>query len=180
VSLFGGDALSPERFAQRTSQPVLGASLLLVAPTGQYDSSRLVNIGSNRWAFKPELGFAYPAGRFSLEAYGGLWFFTDNNNYLGGSRRSQESLTAWQAHVSYSFRRSLWLAADATHYSGGRTRTNDVPAANRQENTRVGLTLSVPLRAEQSIKIAWSRGTTVRFGGDFEEVSIAWQAAWLD
>jgi hypothetical protein len=55
-----------------------------------------------------------------------------------------------------------------------------VPAANRQENTRVGLTLSLPLRAEQSLKIAWSRGTTVRFGGDFQEVSIAWQMAWLD
>jgi hypothetical protein len=149
-------------------------------PTGQYDSTRLVNIGSNRWALKPEIGFAYPAGRFVFETYAGVWLFGDNNDYLGGSRRSQDPLRVWQAHVSYSFKPGLWLAADGTYYAGGRTRTNGVPAGNRQENTRVGLTLSVPIRAEQSIKISWSRGMTVRFGGDFREVMIVWQRAWLD
>jgi hypothetical protein len=180
INLIGGDALSPERFAQRKSRPVLGASLLVVAPTGQYDSSRLVNIGSNRWAFKPELGFSYPAGRFFLEAYAGVWLFRDNTDYFGGSRRSQDPLTTWQAHVSYTFRRNAWIAADATHYAGGRTQTDGISARDQQSNTRVGLTVSLPLRDAQSIKLAWSRGTTVRFGGNFQKVSVAWQRAWLD
>ena len=179
VSLFGGPALTPEEFARRTPHPVVGASVVVVAPTGQYDGTHLINIGSNRWAFKPEIGVSYPIGRFFVEGYAGVWLFTDNDDYLGGSRRSQDPLATFQAHVSYTVRRGLWIAADATHYSGGRTQTNDVQRSNRQSNTRVGLTLSLPLEQGQSLKLVWSEGTTVRFGGDFRTLSIAWQRAWL-
>src|SRR5262249_5476300 len=92
TNLLGGPALSPREFAQRRPGTTLGASLVVIAPTGQYDPSKLVNIGANRWSFKPELGFSYPAGRWFIELYGGAWLFTENGDFFGGSVRHQEPL----------------------------------------------------------------------------------------
>ena len=179
VNLLGGPALSPEEFSQRPLTTTLGASLRVVAPTGQYDSSRLINLGSNRWAFKPEIGVSHPVGRWFLEAYAGVWLFTDNPDYLG-SRRTQDPMPSVQAHVSYTFRRALWLSLDATHYEGGRTHVGGVARADRKANTRLGLTLSIPLSPRQSLKVGWSDGASVRTGDDFSTVAVAWQYAWFD
>jgi hypothetical protein len=151
-----------------------------VAPVGEYNPQKLINIGTNRWAFKPELGIAHPIGRWFLEGYAGVWLFTDNDNFFGGQHREQDPLASFQAHVSYTFRPRLWVAFDATHYSGGRTTLNGVPSDNRQANLRVGLTLSVPAGARQSVKLSWSEGAATRIGGDFTSIGIAWQYAWFD
>jgi len=180
LNLFGIPALSPAEFAERKPDTALGASLVIIAPTGSYDPSRLINIGTNRWAFKPELGLSVPVGNWFLEAYGGVWFFTTNTDYYGDTHRSQEPMASFQAHVSYTFRRGLWLAADATYYRGGETSVDGSDQNDRKANTRVGLTLAVPLTVHQSIKLAWSDGVLVRFGGSFNTLSLAWQYAWFD
>jgi len=180
LNLFGIPALSPAEFAQHPAQTALGASLVIVAPTGDYDSSRLINLGTNRWAFKPELGLSYPIGHWFLEAYGGIWFFTTNTEYYGDTQRSEQPLASFQAHVSYTFRRGLWLAADATYYRGGQTSVDGRDQDDRQANTRIGLTLAVPVTQHQSIKLAWSDGVVVRFGGSFNTLTLAWQYAWFD
>jgi len=163
----------------RQSRPLVGASLTLIAPTGQYDSSRLINIGSNRWSFKPEIGMALPRGRWLLETSLGAWFYTDNDAFLGGRRREQESIAAVQVHVSYSFRPGWWIAASATYYRGGRTTVDGIENDDLQGNSRVGAVLSAPLTAHQSLKLAWSGGVSTRFGGDFDTWSVFWQYAWV-
>jgi hypothetical protein len=163
----------------RQSRPLVGASLTLIAPTGQYDSSRLINIGSNRWSFKPEIGMALPRGRWLLETSLGAWFHTDNDAFLGGRRREQESIAAVQVHVSYSFRPGWWIAASATYYRGGRTTVDGIENDDLQGNSRVGAVLSAPLTAHQSLKLAWSGGVSTRFGGDFDTWSVFWQYAWV-
>src|SRR6185436_673573 len=69
ANLLGGPALPPREFAQRRHRTTLGASVVVVAPTGQYDPEKLINVGTNRWAFKPELGLSCPAGRWFVELY---------------------------------------------------------------------------------------------------------------
>jgi hypothetical protein len=180
INLIGGEALTPHDFARRKPQTSLGTSLVVVAPTGEYDGTKLINIGANRWAFKPEIGLSHPLDRWFFEAYAGVWFFTANDDYYGGTRREQEYVTALQAHVSYTFRPQLWLAGDVTYYRGGRTSIDGVSNANLQENLRMGLTLSVPLTGSQSLKLSWSDGTSTRIGGDFTTYALAWQYAWFD
>jgi hypothetical protein len=181
VNLFGNAALKPAEFARTRPRPIVGASLTVVPPTGQYYPSKLINLGANRWAVKPELGISYPAGRWTIEGYGGVWFFTENDEfYTGASLRQQDRVIALQGHVSYSLRPQLWLAFNGTWYSGGTTTIDQIKNADLQRNSRVGGTMSFPLSRGHSLKVTYSTGATTRLGTDFNTVAVAWQYAWLN
>lgn len=179
-NLIGGPALSPADFARHKPQTTLGASLTVSMPTGEYHSDKLINVGNNRWAIKTELGLSHPVGHWLFEAYAGVWLFGDNDNFRGGQRREQDPLTSVQAHVSYTFRPRLWLAADATSYDGGRTSVNGVDSGVRQSNSRAGATFSLPLGKTQSVKFSWNKGATTRIGSDFTTYGITWQWTIID
>ena len=180
INFFGHRALAPAEFGRRDDVFSGGASLTVIAPTGQYDGSRLINVGSNRWAFKPELGVSHPIGRWFTEASAGAWVFSDNDDFFGAHRRAQEPLAVYQLHAGYNFRRGLWLAGDFGRYIGGRTSVDGAPKEDEQHNSRVGLTLSLPVAAGWSAKLGYSKGTVVRAGGDYRIASIALQYRWLD
>ena len=89
----------------------------MTAPSGQYNSAKLINLGTNRWSFKPEVGVSVPTGRWEFDGYVGVWLFARNNDFFpGGRTRSQDPLIALQGHASYTIRPRLWLAVDATWY----------------------------------------------------------------
>ena len=56
MNFVGAPALTAEEFGNYRQDFILGASLRIGVPLGQYDDDRLVNIGSNRWSLKPEIG----------------------------------------------------------------------------------------------------------------------------
>ena len=179
VNVLGGPALTPKEFASHRPDTIVGLSLAVVPPTGQYDPTKLINIGSNRWSVKPQLGVSKTIGPWYLEFYGGVWFFTNNTDFFGGSVREQDPLGAFQAHVSYTFKPRLWLAANATFYTGGRTTLNGVDKADVQSNSRLGVTLGVPLGRRSSLKVAWATGFTTRVGADFDTIGVALQTVWF-
>lgn len=180
MGLVGAPALTPGEFARREPATSMGASLTVIAPTGQYTPSRLINIGSNRWAFKPEIGISHPIGKWLVEGSAGVWLYTDNAEFLGGQRRSQAPLSVLQFHAGYTFRPGLWLAADAGVYAGGETKLDGIAKQDRQENTRYGLTLSLPVTRDWSAKLSWSKGLVTRAGGDYKAVSLTLQYRWFD
>jgi hypothetical protein len=179
INLLGGPALSPKEFSQREPQATLGASLSVVAPLGQYDPAKLINLGTNRWAYKPELGFSQPAGKWIFEVYAGVWLFQTNDNFFGGQVREQHSLASYQAHVVYTFRQNLWAAVDYTYYSGGSTVVDGRAMNDRQGNSRGGMTVSLPVSKEQTVKLSWAQGVSTRIGSSFETFSLTWQYFWL-
>ncbi|MFM0337082.1 transporter [Paraburkholderia fungorum] len=180
ANLLGDPALSPAEFVRRVPSTVLGVSLVVVAPTGQYTPARLINIGANRWSFKPEIGLSQPFGNWFMDAAAGVWLFTDNDDFFGGHRRGQDPMPTFQWHGGYTWRPGLWLAADVTYFTGGRTSVNGVEDQDVQLSARYGLTLSVPLAAKWSAKLAWSRGLVTRVGGNFQTVSVALQYRWFN
>jgi len=180
ANLVGGAALTPSEFARREPTTTLGTSLLVIAPTGDYNSSHLINIGSNRWAFRPEIGISQPIGNWFAEADAGAWVFTDNTNFFRGHVRSQDPTWEFQAHAGYNFRRGLWLAGDITYYVGGETSINGISGHDAQANSRYGLTLSIPVADGLSVKLAWSTWLTTRSGGKFETVGVTLQYRWFD
>jgi len=178
VNLVGNPAMRAREFAKAPRRTIVGASVTVTAPSGQYDQTKLINLGTNRWAFKPEAGVSVPLGRWDLDAYVGAWLFTRNPDfYPGGLTRSQDPVVAFQAHVSYTFKPRLWLAVDSTWYSGGDAQVEDGPPSGAFNNSRLGATLSLPVGQRHSFKASYSSGVAVRTGTDFRTVAVAWQ--WL-
>jgi hypothetical protein len=173
--------LSAPEFARVERPTILGVSVTVIPPIGQYDRTRLINLGANRWAFKPEIGFSRLVRRkWTIEGYAGVWMATANDEfYPGESRRTQRAITALQGHVSYTARPRLWIAGDATWYSGGRTTVDGVEKGDLQRNSRVGVTVSLPIARQQSLKVSGSSGATTRVGSDFRTIAVAWQVSWL-
>lgn len=180
MNLAGNPAMRTREFAKAPRKTIVGTSVTVTAPSGQYDGARLINLGTNRWSFKPEVGVSVPKGRWDVDAYLGVWLFTTNTDYFtGGLERSQDPLLALQGHVSYSFRPRLWLAIDATWYGGGDARVEGGAPVQSQNNSRIGATLAVPVTRGQSFKIAYNTGLAIRTGTDFRTVSVGWQWLWL-
>jgi hypothetical protein len=181
ANLWGAPALKAADFAKAPPRTTIGTSLTVAAPIGQYDGHKLINLGTNRWAFKPEIGVSHPVGRWHVDGYAGLWLFTSNDSfYPGESLRAQKPIVALQGHVSRGFARRAWAAVDATWYSGGRVRVDGGAPTQRQNNARLGATLAVPVGGRQSVKIAFSTGASTRTGADFNTLAVAWQILWID
>jgi len=181
VLLLGSPAATVEELMKAENNIILGASLTLITPTGQFFPDKLINIGTNRWSFKPEIGLSYPiTQKWFFDFYAGVWFFTDNSSfYPGKSVRSQNPLGSFQAHLSYNVNPLMWAALDLTYYTGGQSSVNDVYNNDVQNNVRVGATLNVPLSRRNSIKLAYSTGAIIRFSANFSTLSIAWQTAFF-
>lgn len=177
VNFFGAPPLTMEEFKTYKQDIIVGGTLEVTAPLGQYDSSKLLNIGTNRWSIKPEIGISKALGRLTLELSTAVTIFTRNDDFLGGQTFEQAPLYSAQGHIVYEFLPGLWGALDATYYTGGRTTTNGIDG-ERQENARAGMTLSFPVNRYNSIKLYGSSGFYSRTGTDFDALGIALQVRW--
>jgi hypothetical protein len=182
VLVAGAPAMTLQQLAKASRKPLVGLSLTATAPTGQYYPQKFINLGTNRWGFKPEIALSYPLGRKWLaDAYAAVWLFTSNDSfYPGTAGRKQDRVGALQGHLSYSFTPRTWIAFDATTYRGGQATVNGAKVGERLTSTRVGATLAFPVGSRHGIKIAYSTGAIVRFGANFDSFSIGWQTAWVD
>ena len=187
VNLVGGPALEPGEWVKWQQKTLIGASLKVAIPVGQYDETLLINLGSNRWAFKPEVGFSHRVGNWIVDAYGALWFFTknpeffSNNVYYAGTRsQTQDPIAVAELHLSYDVRPRLWVSLDGNFWHGGKTTVNGVEnPSTLQKSSRVGVTASIPLTTHQAVKLGFAEGAYARFGGDYSIVSAAWQYSWV-
>ena len=179
INLYGGQAMSPKEFQSFRPRTMIGTSLTVIAPTGEYDPSKLINIGTNRWAFKPEIGVVHVMGRWALDAYVGGSFFTDNTDFYGGTTREQDPIFSAQVHVRYLFKPGLWGALDGNFWSGGQTTVDGTVNDDKQHNSRVGLTLSKSLGRSHSLRVAASRGAITRIGGDFTSIGVSYGYSWM-
>ena len=178
INLYGVPALDRTAFAAHRTRRSVGASLTVAIPSGVYSTNRLINIGNNRWAFKPELGLMHSAGRWTLEVYGGMWLFMNNESFYRGSLRTQQPIGSAQFHAHYAVRPRLVLSANANVYTGGRTTLNGRHNLDLQRNSRVGLTVVKSLPGGHAVRAAISSGAYTTIGADFTSVSASWQRAW--
>jgi len=179
VNLLGGPAMSAEEFAKFKQGRTVGIGLTISLPTGQYDSSNIINFGANRWGLKPEIGYSSVRGRWILDTALGVWMFTSNNDGPGGDTTvQQDPIWSWQGHVSYEFDNRMWLAFDLNFFYGGATTIDGQDETLLQSNSRVGLTLSIPIKKRHSIKLAVATGAYTRAGADFDIGTIAYQYLW--
>jgi len=187
INLRGGPAMNVQDFRKWKQKTIIGVSIRVVAPTGQYDSTKLINYSANRWGFKPEIGLSRRWGHWVVDTYSGAWFYTTNpkffseNQYNSGvSVQTQAPLVAFESHLSYDVKARLWASLDWNFWFGWRTSLNGVEnPVTAQKSSRIGGTVSIPVSKHHSIKCSYSNGAYVRYGGDFQNVSVGWQYSWL-
>ncbi len=178
VNFIGAPALTVKEFAGYQQDLIVGASVQISAPWGQYDSDRLVNLGSNRWFVKPDLGISKAWGDFVVELSSGVFLFDDNDDFMGGQRMERDPLYTSQLHLSYGLGRGVWVAVSGVRDVGGRSTLEGVARDDRENNSRIGATLALPLNRYNSIKLFASKGDQTRMGSDYDMFGIMWQHRW--
>jgi hypothetical protein len=179
MNVYGAPAMTPKEFASYRQQTIVGLSIVVAPPLGQYDSAKLINLGTNRWSFKPEVGFSRTRGQWVLEAAAGVWLFTDNDDFFGGVTREQDPIVAAQVHVTYRFTRTMWLAGDVNYFTGGRTTINGRQNVDLQRNSRIGATFSRALGRGQAIRMSVSDGAYTTIGAAFTSIAVGYNYAWV-
>lgn len=180
VNLKGGPAMRVKEFSSWHEKALIGVSLTTILPTGQYDAGRLVNIGNNRFAFKPEIGLTHRWNRWALDTYAGAWFFAANYSWFpGASKRTQQPVAVAEAHLTYYVRPRFWASLDGNFWAGGRSSVNGQLNADFERDSRAGFTVAIPINERQSIKASYARGAYVTIGGAYTTVSFGWQYGWI-
>ena len=177
VNLYGARAMTPKEFASYRSTTIVGFSLGVVVPTGQYDSTKFINISTHRWSFRPEIGVSHRFGQWTVEGDLGGLFYTDNTNYVNGGVKEQAPIVAVQGHLIYTIRPGYWVAFDANFWHGGRTTVNGRASTEEQHNSRVGGTFAIPIQRHQ-LRFAVSSGAYTRLGGSFTSLGVSYSYFW--
>jgi len=178
-NFYGAPALSMKNYLSYKQDLIIGASLQVTIPTGEYDHTRLINISTNRWAIKPSLGISKAIENLILECAVDGEFYTPNHEFYTNSTRKQDPIYSIQAHLIYNFNSGVWVGFDANYFWGGDYKIDGEYAEKRLENSRLGLTLALPVNKTNSIKIYGSSGVVTRLGTNFNMIGFAWQYHWF-
>jgi hypothetical protein len=180
VNLFGSPALHPQQFQKFQEHTVFGVSLVISVPVGQYYPAKLINLGSNRWGFKPELGLSHREGRLFYEVYGGVWMYTQNPDYFKIYHQNENVLLSFQMHVDYTFKHGKYLALNGGYADGGETYLNGIAQNDQERNWRLGATFSCPVfNKHQSIKFMVNTGIATRAGQNYTALTLVYQYSWF-
>jgi hypothetical protein len=176
INILGAPTLTPAAFQalRLNPRPIVAASIRVVAPTGEYDPDKLINLGTNRWAVKAKLGYVQPLPhKTMLELGAGVWFFQDNRDFLGLTRQ-QDPIGAFDASLIKRFKPGFWASLDASYYIGGRTTVDGIGRADFQRNFRAGISVAYPIRGRHAIKLGYSTGVVTETGGDYDNFLLSY------
>jgi hypothetical protein len=178
VNFYGSPALTPQEFVNYKQDFIVGASVQVSMPCGQYDADKLVNLGNNRWYILPDMGISKTWNQFIFELSSGIFFFTENDNYFGGKTLKQDPISSSQMHITYNFANGAWVALSGTYDYGGQRTVNNVSNDDLQGNLRAGITFSLPINKYNSLKLYASDAIITTAGASFRAVGAAWQYRW--
>jgi hypothetical protein len=178
VNLYGAPALSYSQFKDYQQDLIIGASLAVSIPLGEYNNNQMLNVGANRSLIQPGFGASQAVGPWRLELAGMATIYTSNNSYMGSNTLSQSPIYSGETHVIYYFPNTAWISADATYFTGGQTYLNNAPISGTQENWRFGSTLSYPIDKQNSIRLSGSKGVYSRADTSYSALGISWQFRW--
>ena len=179
--LKGGPALSVKEFENYKPSTTLGVSLTVTAPTGSYHSSKILNLGSDRWSFKPEIALSHPFGpeqKWEFDTHANVYFYTDNTSYHGTEVLRQQPLPGFEGHISYSFTDKLWASLDTRYSFRGSTLVNGAPQDNPQQNFILGSEMNLALNPKNSLIFEFAKALIHRNGPAVVGFSVKYDYTW--
>lgn len=183
MNLVGGPPLKGAAYADyratHTEETIIGAGMSLQAPLGEYYDNKLLNLGENRYTFRPELGVERAHGKWLAELTGSAALFTDNNDFWNGNRREQDPYYTLQGHLAYTFRPGLWVSGGLGYGFGGESTINGTPKYDPKGNLVTGISAGLPVSRSAGIKIGYLNSRTQEnTGSDSDTIVIATSVLW--
>jgi len=178
VNLLGSPALHAEEYGSYQQKTILGVNMQVSLPIGQYFPDRLINLGSNRFTFRPQVGFSHKLENWILEGYASIWLFTRNNDFFGGKELRQDPIYTVKFHLIRSLPKGIWLAADAGYANGGIAYVNGAARESHISTFRLGGTVSLPIGSQHAIKLFGFTTLRLDKGPDNDLLSLAYQFRW--
>jgi hypothetical protein len=179
--LKGGPALTVAQFENYKPTTTLGVSLTITAPTGLYRPNKILNLGADRWAFRPEIALSCPFGqeqRWQLDAYGNADFYTDSTSYHGHQILRQQPLPGIEGHISYAFNDSVWLSLDTRYSARGVTSVDGVNQNDSQQNFTLGNEVNVSLNTQNSLIFELARALVHHNGPAYTGFAVKYDFSW--
>jgi hypothetical protein len=94
INLYGAPPLEGKEFAAYRAkvdvETIVGMTLVVQLPTGDYTDDNLINLGTNRFTFRPQFGVMHNRGKWSMELTGAAWLYTDNNDFFDGNELEKD------------------------------------------------------------------------------------------
>lgn len=179
VNLVGSPPLDSagymQYYAKRPTNTVAGVALGVMLPLGEYDDQKLLNLGQNRFVFRPQAGFVHSRGLWSYELTGSAFLYMDNDEFLGSSELSQDPLFALQGHIVRSFPNRWWISVSAGYSWGGETSVDGVPKDDDRNYVLSALSFGLPVAKTQALKVVYTRGDTKeQVGVDGNSLVLSW------
>jgi len=142
-------------------EPGFSVDLLadLAVPIGEYDNSQPLNIGQNRWYGRfgmptiLQIGPWVPGQRMTLELLPAVWFFGNNDDYVGQTIET-DPLFQLDAHLTRDITEKLWASLDAAWYYGGEATINDVQG-EKLNNIGLGITLGYQINDNLNLTVGY-------------------------
>lgn len=178
-NFFGSPALNLDNFKSYQPHSIAGFSIQVYAPLGQYFEEKLINLGTNRWTIKPQIGIARYRRKWIFEGYFSVWLYTANTAFLVDSKLETQPLYVFKFHTIRSLPKNTWLTIDVGYGIGGKTRLNDFLREDRVSVIRFGLTYAIPLAKKHTLKFVALSAIRFEKGPDYDAFGISYQYRWF-
>ena len=179
VNLLGSPAQSMAEFRQYKVNTIVGAALEVTVPLGEYDQDRLINLGGNRWIFRPQLGVVHNWKKWAAELTTSAWIYIDNDEFAGDTTREQDPLYAVQGHLIYTFRPGLWASLSAAYGEGARSTIDGVEKNDQIGKNILALSMGIPINPRKGFKLAYLHSETTKSNGDdYDRFLLAYSMMW--
>lgn len=183
VNLFGAPPLAGAEFAEYRAatdrETIVGLGLVMQLPTGHYLDDKLLNLGSHRFTFRPQLGIVHRWDKWSAELTASSWIYTDNDEFFDGNRLEQDPFYTLQGHVDYTFRPGLWVGAGVGYGLGAESTVNGIRKDDHKQNLAWILNFGVPIARQWSVKFSYiGTRTLTSVGANADTLAAALAAQW--
>jgi len=183
VNLYGAPPLDGKAFAKYHASPdpktIVGTGLVVRLPTGEYKERKLINLGENWFAFRPQIGAVHTRGRWTVEATGEVGFFTKNDDFFNGNTLRQKPIFTAYSHVSYTFRPGLRLGASVGFDDGGAHTVNGVDKNDKRSNFGWAFSGAFPLSRNAGLNVSYiNTHAQESVGFDSDSLSASLSVAW--
>lgn len=152
-----------------------GVSLAITIPLGEYFEDKLINLGSNRFVFRPQVGMIHYWGQWSFELTGSVFLYTRNPEFFNESEREQKPTFAMQSHLVKELRKGAWLSLSAGYGLGGESVINRQPNGDFRSNLLVSASYSLMIAKRQGMKLTYIRAESLEdIGSNTNNFILSW------